>query len=835
MHMNVNWIKWGAVLATLALFSSALPAASNVATDAAQLTYSAFPTESSDPRDGQTAVAATHKLAQQLASGIAHNVAAGKPARQSSTYFAASADRAVDGIIDGDFTRGSTTHTALESRPWWRVDLGQAHKITRVVLWNRTDCCAERLSDFTVKLWDKSSSLVASTVFPGVAGRQTEIPISGSDVYAVTVQLNQTGHLSLAEVQVFGYSNLAQFAPSSQSSTDFAGVSSRATDGSHSGGSFVATHTKNENRPWLQIELASPSVVDSVLLWNRSDCCLERLSNFTVTYYNEDGHDLATANYAGTAGLKTPINLSAAGVSYVRVQLNGTGILSLDEVQVYGLSNLALGKPAAQSTTFVDGPIQYHANRAVDGSSNGNLYAASTTHTQLENNPWWEVRLGAQHAVSMVRVWNRTDCCSDRLKNFLVIYSDLYGTELMRASVNGGTQQIDVPLAVQNVARIRVQLTQPNYLSLSEVQVFPALPTNDGFDTASSIPLRDYTGSNDFAMNLGGGALKVSGPYPILFDTGSWNTHIPYGALNKAGLTVLQSNVITEWGKLADKVQGQLAARSRDGQTMYTIDNYIFFALKNPDGSDMADTGGSWPAIMGGFPTAPSFAHALALKYGTFGVALGMLTDTPSKAMKDGWASFNTYLKIGADPAIENRLFWKSYVSGTEWYPTQPNFDPIVVPGFDVSFQFPAQSGVRPADLTMTNRIATFDTGAGDLVLRTYAGDPHRAPPYDKYFTTDGARPWYPIDQALQTKLGVSMTIKFKTDSKTCAYSYSTATASDSRVPDKVTVGNWGSDIPWRDAVYLPRTRFNVGNSAFYHFPVIWWAVNSKRVGVFCR
>jgi hypothetical protein len=142
------------------------------------------------------------------------SVARGKPASQSSQAYAAPAGRAVDGNSDGDYNRGSVTHTDSEREAWWQVDLGVSHRIDRVAVWNRTDCCAERLSKFYVLVSDapfSASSLQAVLSQPGVshyyvdgvAARPTEIRIARTGRY-VRVQLTGTNFLSLAEVDVVG-------------------------------------------------------------------------------------------------------------------------------------------------------------------------------------------------------------------------------------------------------------------------------------------------------------------------------------------------------------------------------------------------------------------------------------------------------------------------------------------------------------------------------------------------------------------------------------------------------------------------------------------------------
>jgi hypothetical protein len=55
---------------------------------------------------------------------------------------------------DGVFWNGSVTHTDLDNGAWWQVDLGGVFNLDSIVLWNRTDCCSDRLSNFHVSVLD---------------------------------------------------------------------------------------------------------------------------------------------------------------------------------------------------------------------------------------------------------------------------------------------------------------------------------------------------------------------------------------------------------------------------------------------------------------------------------------------------------------------------------------------------------------------------------------------------------------------------------------------------------------------------------------------------------
>jgi hypothetical protein len=130
-----------------------------------------------------------------------HNLAAGRPATQSSTCCGGEAARAVDGNTDGNYGNGSVTHTGGDLQEWWQVDLGAVTDIGKVVLYNRTDCCNDRLSNFDVLLSNDGINWQTATSFQGTAPPRTALPIDGAGRF-VRVRLHGTNYLSLAEVQV---------------------------------------------------------------------------------------------------------------------------------------------------------------------------------------------------------------------------------------------------------------------------------------------------------------------------------------------------------------------------------------------------------------------------------------------------------------------------------------------------------------------------------------------------------------------------------------------------------------------------------------------------------
>lgn len=121
-----------------------------------------------------------------------------------------------------------------------------------------------------------------------------------------------------------------------------------------------------------------------------------------------------------------PLNAADTPVKgqFLRVEHQGSKkqILSLAEVQVFQADkNIASQGTATQSSTTHAGT----ANLAIDGNTNGHFFnAKSTTHTNIEVKPWWELNLKKESPVDRIAIWNRTDGSGARLSNFKVSLLD---------------------------------------------------------------------------------------------------------------------------------------------------------------------------------------------------------------------------------------------------------------------------------------------------------------------------------------------------------------------------------------------------------------------------
>ena len=141
-----------------------------------------------------------------VAAVAGENIAAHKPASQSSIAYGGDASRAVDGNRDNAWSHRSVTHTDFQDHSWWKVDLEKEESVGTVRIYNRGDGnVANRLSNFDVILLDKDGKEAARQHVDSLNNQPTvDVQFSGVDARYVKIELNKSKTpLSLAEVEVY--------------------------------------------------------------------------------------------------------------------------------------------------------------------------------------------------------------------------------------------------------------------------------------------------------------------------------------------------------------------------------------------------------------------------------------------------------------------------------------------------------------------------------------------------------------------------------------------------------------------------------------------------------
>uniref|UniRef100_A0A8C1SNP4 Fucolectin tachylectin-4 pentraxin-1 domain-containing protein n=1 Tax=Cyprinus carpio TaxID=7962 RepID=A0A8C1SNP4_CYPCA len=279
------------------------------------------------------------------------NLAVGAPAVQSSTYNSlGAAKNAVDGNSDSNYMRGSCTHTAGDN-PWWRVDLRKPHKVTRVIITNRGDCCAERIAGAQIRIgnslaYNGNRNWLVTTIraipsggtqtfdFSPVKGRYVNIYLPGTNKY-----------LTLCEVQVFEgeIKRERKWFVCFRSSTNYVNTAFKAVDGNRAANlaNDSCTYIIAKSNPWWRVTLQQPYKIVKVSITNRGDCCADRISGAEIRVGNSLVNDSfvysfrVASVYSMLLGKTQKFRFSPVEGQYVNVLLPGVDrILTLCEVEM---------------------------------------------------------------------------------------------------------------------------------------------------------------------------------------------------------------------------------------------------------------------------------------------------------------------------------------------------------------------------------------------------------------------------------------------------------------------------------------------------------------------
>jgi len=333
--------------------------------------------------------------------------------------------------------------------------------------------------------------------------------------------------------------NLALNKTTKQHSTQFNASSNRVVDGNPNGdfwGGNSVSLTNWTNNAWWEVDLGEVAEITEIKIWNRTDCCQNILSNYHVlvsdipfastnldaTINQNNVDNFLQFNNAGTP---SSVAINRTG-RYVRVQLSGQGFLALAEVEILGCensgssgggtpngdcvvsNNLAPFGNATQSSTQFSG----NANRAIDDNTEGNFWnnQQSVSLTSWNVNAWWEIDLGEVVDIDEVKIWNRTDCCQDILRNYHVLISDTpFDSKDLDATINqaGVFNDLQNNLAARpstipinrSGRYLRIQLAGQGFLSLAEVEIIGCSPSNGFYQNS---PFSIQTGKEKLPKKL---------------------------------------------------------------------------------------------------------------------------------------------------------------------------------------------------------------------------------------------------------------------------------------------------------------------------------------------
>ncbi|MGL1934448.1 MAG: discoidin domain-containing protein [Fibrobacterales bacterium] len=364
------------------------------------------------------------------------NISQGKYATQTSTYASLTASRAVDGDLSAYHNGANLAHTnEYNVGHWWQVDLGDLYYVTNSVWYNRLDCCSDRMNNYSVQ--GSLDGIVWFTISHQTTqmGYGTDIPIESQTRYIRLVQ-NKADAINFAEVQIFGV-----LVPQD---ADLDGV--------------MGSQDHCPNTPIGEVVDVHGCTDD------------ERDSDFDGVYDTEDQCP-STVIGAIVATDGCPLDSDEDGVydgldqcvsTPLNVPVDGTGCIA-------GITLVSRGKSATQTSTYQS----LTASRAVDGDYNGWHNGYNLAHTNGAGiGAWWQVDLGSLYYITDTYWWNRTDCCGDRMNNFVIQRSADGATWIdvshQTSQMGSGTQ-----ISIDGEARyIRLKMNKNADINFAEMEAW---------------------------------------------------------------------------------------------------------------------------------------------------------------------------------------------------------------------------------------------------------------------------------------------------------------------------------------------------------------------------
>jgi len=613
------------------------------------------------------------------------------------------------------------------------------------------------------------------------------------------------------------------------------------TDGNYAAGSVAETPLSNQ--PWWEVSLAAPSVINQIDLWNRTDCCPERLANFYVFVANDypQSNDPAVVAkqsnvwshyFSGPASAHVTIPVPGVTARHVRVQLAGQGVLSLAEVQVWNVRTAALGNPR-QSSTYVAGQPPGDAFRAADGNTNGAYSGGSLSTTNLEVQPWWQAELGASSPIVQVDLWNRTDCCTERLADFYLFVSDapFTSTSLSSTLNQAGVSAYYHPGPAGQKATIRVNRTgryfrvqlsgaAANHLSLAEVQVSvgtlttpPAVsltsPSNGQvFASTAAVPLRaSVTGGTGTAT-----VHYYNGTTPI----GSSSTGPSY-AFDWMDVTTgdyaVKAEVVDANGDDAESSPAAIRIRPRHAAAFISqsVPATMTAGTTHPVTIVVENTGAATWTAAGKY----ELGSAAPQNNMTWGRSREPLLSTASIG-PDGQSTFQFNVTAPATPGSYN-FQWQMVRDNVEWFgQASAPLNIVVTSPLSVSVTQPAAGSIYSAPATVSLR-ASVTGGSGSATVQYYdgtalIGSSSTGPTYPFEWTNVPAGDYSVKARVVNahTAAGESPAVTFSVRAKNAASFVSqtvpTAMVAGRVYPVSVTMKNKGT------ATWTPSARYNLGS-----------------------
>jgi len=364
------------------------------------------------------------------------------------------------------------------------LDLGSQQAVSKVVIYNRTSCCTDRINGCLVEFSDEQGNVVYTSDI--INGEPQAVYTFPSDASAAAAAPKPQTDKQLFDAETLRYIKLRRADGRSEhinivamevrdaAGNDIKGIT--ASLNPQYGGEdeygpqllvdgyqqeqvpakYHLAHTEAVPDAWMQLDLGSGQAVSKIVIHNRTSCCSDRINGCLLELSDEQGNivytsdlfDGAQAVYTFPEGASSELpgqRFNAGPLRYIKLRRadersEHINIVAMEVLDAAG--NKIEGISASLHPQY-GGADEFGAQLLVDGyQQERTTDKYHLAHTEAVPDAWMHLDLGSEQAVSKIVIYNRTLWCSDRINGCLVELGDEQGNIVYTSDVFDGAHAV---------------------------------------------------------------------------------------------------------------------------------------------------------------------------------------------------------------------------------------------------------------------------------------------------------------------------------------------------------------------------------------------------------
>jgi hypothetical protein len=183
-----------------------------------------------------------------------------------------------------------------------------------------------------------------------------------------------------------------------------------------------------------EVNLQASRNISAIRIFNRDNCCPERLTNYRVSVHADNGAGAAGAAVWSAVVRGNGTNSGLGGMDEVLASAHPAGTFTGQWVRLENLSNAAYNPQLAEIQVWTDDIAVPNLALNKPVTASGAVNAGMTASNLTDGNPltvghpasgvttgfFWQVDLLRVQALDRVVIYQRADCCPERLRNYRV-------------------------------------------------------------------------------------------------------------------------------------------------------------------------------------------------------------------------------------------------------------------------------------------------------------------------------------------------------------------------------------------------------------------------------